>query len=1170
MKQQSRGTGLDSVAQCAMRPLNSHLNTPRIDSYRFSMANLEDSQETELDAILGELCALETQCDQALSANAAARRQQQLQPKAAAGEPAPARQPPPPPPPPPQPRMTHSRSSSDGARANPDGDDGGREHVMRTDSPDNDSAFSDNVSMLSSESSASSGGSGGRAVAASGAADPGKVGQPVSPTSQMDVASRAKAEKIKIALEKMREASVKKLFIKAFGGDGSSKSLLVDESMTAGHVARLLADKNHTAMDPCWAVVEHLPELHMERAYEDHELLVENLLMWTRDSKNKLLFVERPEKVALFTGPELFLLPPGQRGCAQSDFDDHSRTLLLEEFFSGGAGVPEVEGPLFLKSDSKKGWKRHHFVLRASGLYYLPKEKARGGGGGSSARDLAHLASFDVNQVYYGVGWRKKYKAPTDFCFAIKHPRLQQPKSTKYIKFLCAEDEASLHRWVVGIRLAKFGRQLMDNYRALVDELAQDDLDQLAQARSCSVSSIAPTLGGGGGARSGGTGGAGSPSDSPGGGGGTAADAVSTGSSSSGCLSDGCCGSAAGSGGTASTLSGNTAAAGFECDFPTTGTIKRKPSVNPKLPLTSITRQLKEVGETVACTPSTPSPSTAATTPTSVFSPSVDLADSVNVNVGTVQRAGSVRRRRSCQTPSTPDGGGGGGGADGGSNSSTLKRHHSVGGGSARSSASASSSSSSTPVREPPPPLAVPPEPEVEEELPPPPPDMFESTLSLDSLPPPPPPQPAELSGSRLSLASLPPPPPPYRPPPPAPTPAPPSDASAPTDCTSPTRRGPLAAPPPVYSAPPYLAELKAAGGGPCGQPGSPLASRRPGSPPPPTPPPATPRSPVPLAETQQRSRTAGKKISFAIPAESPGADGTRSLPPPASRKPPPPRRSESTRLTTLPAPQQLAPPPKDFLKDLQRVMKKKWQVAQKCKADLSTTPHEVLGFRDAPPPPLPPPDVRRENSVLDWVQEHYGGGGPHQYNLYENVYLVGGGGSPAHAPPPGPPAVNGQHYPPYRHHAHPQHPDGAPPPTAVDYRAGPAPGSRLSRQNSVAAAIAAKKRPPPPPPKRSETTQLTTTAVPPHARAPLPPPPAAAPLALTPPPRPVELRPRPSPRPPPPPLRTHLTAGGVAPGSREVRTSEGRPSLRLRSSATVTNRTSRRSSYAAVTVVFR
>lgn len=72
-----------------------------------------------------------------------------------------------------------------------------------------------------------------------------------------------KAEKIRLALQKMKEASVKKLFIKVFSGDGSAKSLMVDETMSCGYVTRLLADKNHQKHGPEWALMEHLPELHL-------------------------------------------------------------------------------------------------------------------------------------------------------------------------------------------------------------------------------------------------------------------------------------------------------------------------------------------------------------------------------------------------------------------------------------------------------------------------------------------------------------------------------------------------------------------------------------------------------------------------------------------------------------------------------------------------------------------------------------------------------------------------------------------------------------------------------------------------------------------------------------------------------------------------------------------
>lgn len=58
---------------------------------------------------------------------------------------------------------THSRSSSEEQRLKLDPGESDimlKTESIRTDSPENDSAFSDTVSMLSSESSASSGGSG--------------------------------------------------------------------------------------------------------------------------------------------------------------------------------------------------------------------------------------------------------------------------------------------------------------------------------------------------------------------------------------------------------------------------------------------------------------------------------------------------------------------------------------------------------------------------------------------------------------------------------------------------------------------------------------------------------------------------------------------------------------------------------------------------------------------------------------------------------------------------------------------------------------------------------------------------------------------------------------------------------------------------------------------------
>jgi hypothetical protein len=56
-----------------------------------------------------------------------------------------------------------------------------------------------------------------------------------------------------------------------------------------------------------------------------------------------------------------------------------------------------------------------------------------------------------------------------------------------------------------------------------------------------------------------------------------------------------------------------------------------------------------------------------------------------------------------------------------------------------------------------------------------------------------------------------------------------------------------------------------------------------------------------------------------------------------------------------------LPPPPETFLREIQRVMEKKWKVAQTLSTDLNATPNQILGFRDNAY--LPPNTSAAQNS---------------------------------------------------------------------------------------------------------------------------------------------------------------------------------------------------------------
>ncbi|XP_056289640.1 amyloid beta A4 precursor protein-binding family B member 1-interacting protein [Pseudoliparis swirei] len=280
--------------------------------------------------------------------------------------------------------------------------------------------------------------------------------QSAKPTKE-EIEAQMKADKIKLALEKLKEAKVKKLVVKVLMNDGSAKTLMVDERQTVREVLDNMFEKTHCDCNVDWSLCETNPELQLERAFEDHEKLVEPLLAWTRDSENKLLFQERGEKYEVFKNPQNFYLWKKDTKTLR-DIKDKDKELLVQENFCGTSIiVPDLEGVMHVKEDGKKSWKPRLFQLRASGIYFVPKGKTK------SSRDLVCFVQFDNLNIYFGKDFKGKYKAPTDFCFLLKHPQIQ--KESQYIKYLCCDDASSMNLWVTGIRIAKYGASLYENYK---------------------------------------------------------------------------------------------------------------------------------------------------------------------------------------------------------------------------------------------------------------------------------------------------------------------------------------------------------------------------------------------------------------------------------------------------------------------------------------------------------------------------------------------------------------------------------------------------------------------------------------------------------------------------------------------------------------------------------
>ena len=73
--------------------------------------------------------------------------------------------------------------------------------------------------------------------------------------------AKMKEEKVCIALEKPKITSKKTVAVKVFNNDGSNKTVVLEEGMSAAVACCLLVTKNHFKESPNWALIEWLGDV---------------------------------------------------------------------------------------------------------------------------------------------------------------------------------------------------------------------------------------------------------------------------------------------------------------------------------------------------------------------------------------------------------------------------------------------------------------------------------------------------------------------------------------------------------------------------------------------------------------------------------------------------------------------------------------------------------------------------------------------------------------------------------------------------------------------------------------------------------------------------------------------------------------------------------------------
>ncbi|XP_072758796.1 growth factor receptor-bound protein 14 isoform X1 [Anoplolepis gracilipes] len=262
--------------------------------------------------------------------------------------------------------------------------------------------------------------------------------------------------------------------LRFYNNDHSFTTVVVEKDLRTIDLCELLKVKRNV-MGTAWSIIEMWPKLGIERTLEDHEDILavhRELEMFASRYERRFYFSEDFLKYEPFVNPKQFFpadmvaFPSGEDRSTFTDADSAIRNYLLRE----DSECPQVFSMVWMRHVNSNGWRKMYMLLQGRKLYTAKKTIATLPKRPLDSEHLITLAHLSDYNVYRIPNAKRVFGAPFEWGVCLRPNSNAEAEDTEAgepgIKVIAFENEKSRACWLTAMRLAKYGKQLRENYRA--------------------------------------------------------------------------------------------------------------------------------------------------------------------------------------------------------------------------------------------------------------------------------------------------------------------------------------------------------------------------------------------------------------------------------------------------------------------------------------------------------------------------------------------------------------------------------------------------------------------------------------------------------------------------------------------------------------------------------